>query len=110
MEKLCPVLAFFVMDSEDAVLQKAIEVLTHEGSGHTFAMHAEDEAVVRKFGGVHVSKGSVVRNSILMQDTYVGKDVELNCVITDKNVMIGDGCDLSGHETRPFYIEKGAKI
>ena len=49
MEKLCPVLAFFVMDSEDAVLQKAIEVLTHEGSGHTFAMHAEDKAVVRKF-------------------------------------------------------------
>ena len=49
MEKLCPVLAFFVMDSEDAVLQKAIEVLTHEGSGHTFSMHCEDTAVVRKF-------------------------------------------------------------
>ena len=49
MEKLCPVLAFFVMDSEDAVLQKAIEVLTHEGSGHTFAIHAQDETVVRKF-------------------------------------------------------------
>ena len=49
MEKLCPVLAFFVMDNEDAVLDKAIEVLTHEGSGHTFAIHAEEEAVVRKF-------------------------------------------------------------
>ena len=49
MEKLCPVLAFFVMDSEDAVLDKAVEVLTHEGSGHTFALHAQDEAVVRKF-------------------------------------------------------------
>ena len=49
MEKLCPVLAFFVMDDEDSVLNKAIEVLRHEGSGHTFAMHAEDEAVVRKF-------------------------------------------------------------
>ncbi|MBQ7340604.1 MAG: acetaldehyde dehydrogenase (acetylating) [Oscillospiraceae bacterium] len=49
MEKLCPVLAFFVMESEDAVLEKAIEVLTHEGSGHTFALHAEDENVVRKF-------------------------------------------------------------
>ena len=49
MEKLCPVLAFFVMDSEDAVLEKAIEVLTHEGSGHTFAIHAEDMEVVRKF-------------------------------------------------------------
>ena len=49
MEKLCPVLAFFVMDSEDAVLEKAIEVLTHEGSGHTFAMHATDMEVVRRF-------------------------------------------------------------
>ena len=49
MEKLCPVLAFFVMDSEDAVLEKVVEVLTHEGSGHTFAIHAEDEAVIRKF-------------------------------------------------------------
>ena len=49
MEKLCPVLAFFVMDSEDAVLEKAIEVLTHEGSGHTFAMHCADDSVVKKF-------------------------------------------------------------
>ena len=49
MEKLCPVLALFVMDDEDAVLQKAIEVLKHEGSGHTFAIHATDEAVIRKF-------------------------------------------------------------
>ncbi len=49
MEKLCPVLAFFVMDSEDAVLQKAVEVLRHEGSGHTFAMHASDKDAVRRF-------------------------------------------------------------
>ena len=49
MEKLCPVLAFFVMDSEEAVLKKAVEVLTHEGSGHTFAIHATDEAVIRRF-------------------------------------------------------------
>ena len=49
MEKLCPVLAFFVMDSEEAVLAKAIEVLIHEGSGHTFSIHATDEAVIRKF-------------------------------------------------------------
>lgn len=49
MEKLCPVLAFYVMDSEDAVLNKCIEILDHEGSGHTFAIHAEDEAVVRRF-------------------------------------------------------------
>ena len=49
MEKLCPVLAFFVMDSEDAVLSKAVEVLSHEGSGHTFAIHAQDRDVIQKF-------------------------------------------------------------
>ena len=49
MEKLCPVLAFFVMDNEDAILQKAVEVLTHEGAGHTFAMHAGDRNVIARF-------------------------------------------------------------
>jgi acetaldehyde dehydrogenase (acetylating) len=49
MEKLCPVLAFFVMENEDAVLNKAIEVLRHEGSGHTFAIHCNEEAVIRRF-------------------------------------------------------------
>lgn len=49
MEKLCPVLAFFVMEDEDAVLAKVTEVLHHEGSGHTFSIHAQDENVIRKF-------------------------------------------------------------
>ena len=49
MEKLCPVLAFFVMPNEEAVLHKCIEVLEHEGTGHTFAIHAMDKEVVRRF-------------------------------------------------------------
>ena len=49
MEKLCPVLALYLMDSEDAVLRKCVEVLKFEGSGHTFAMHAEDMDAVRRF-------------------------------------------------------------
>lgn len=49
MEKLCPVLAFYVMEDENAVLEKVVEVLRHEGSGHTFSIHARDEAVIRRF-------------------------------------------------------------
>lgn len=49
MEKLCPVLAFYVMENENAVLSKVVEILEHEGAGHTFAMHAEDRNVVEKF-------------------------------------------------------------
>ena len=49
MEKLCPVLAFYVMESEDAVLRKVQQVLGHEGAGHTFAIHCEERTVVEKF-------------------------------------------------------------
>ncbi len=49
MEKLCPVLAFYVMENEDAVLSKVVEILEHEGAGHTFAMHAGDRNVVERF-------------------------------------------------------------
>lgn len=49
MEKLCPVLAFYVMENEEAVLNMCVKILTHEGSGHTFAMHASDEGVIRRF-------------------------------------------------------------
>ena len=48
-EKLCPVLAFFVEENEDAVLRRVVEVLTLEGGGHTFAMHCNDQAAVQKF-------------------------------------------------------------
>ena len=49
MEKLCPVLSFYVMEDEDAVLRKCVEILDFEGSGHTFSMHASDEQTIRKF-------------------------------------------------------------
>ena len=62
------------------------------------------------FRGVKVGKGTVVRNSILLQDTYIGDNVNLNCVITDKNTVIRDGRNLSGHETMPFYIGKGVMV
>ena len=62
------------------------------------------------FRGVRVGKGAVVKNSILFQDTYVCPGVSLNCVITDKNVMIKDGRVLSGHESMPFYIGKNMSV
>ena len=49
MEKLCPVLAFYVMENDEAVLEKALEILSHEGHGHTFSIHAEDTETVRRY-------------------------------------------------------------
>ena len=62
------------------------------------------------FRGVHVGKGTVVKNSILLQDTFTGTNVSLNCVITDKNAVIRNNRVLSGHESMPFFISKGAMV
>jgi glucose-1-phosphate adenylyltransferase len=62
------------------------------------------------FRGVHIGKGTVVKNSILLQDTFTGDNVNLNCVITDKNVVIRNNRVLSGHESMPFFISKGAMV
>ena len=62
------------------------------------------------FRGVKVGKDSVVRNSIIMQDTVIGDSVQLNCVITDKNVVIRDHRNLSGCEVQPYFLAKGTMI
>jgi len=62
------------------------------------------------FRGVHIGKGTVVKNCILLQDTYVGTGAKLDCVIADKSVMIKDGRTLAGHETLPFFLPKGVMV
>ncbi len=62
------------------------------------------------FRGVKVGKNSVVRNSIIMQDAFIEDNVNLNCVISDKDAVIKSGRYLSGHETHPFCISKGTVI
>ena len=62
------------------------------------------------FRGIKVGKGTVIKNSIIMQNTFVGDNVNLNCVICDKNAVIKNGRTLSGHETHPFSIGKGTII
>lgn len=58
------------------------------------------------FRGVHVGKGAVIKNCVLMQNAYVSDNVNLNCVIADKNVVIKPNKNLSGDEKFPVYIGK----
>ncbi len=62
------------------------------------------------FRGVKVGKGSVVKNCILMQDTEVGDKCELNYVISDKNVKVGDYRSLGGTVDYPVFINKGSAV
>ncbi len=49
MEKLCPILAWYEVEDETEALRLACAILSHEGSGHTFSIHARDQAVVERF-------------------------------------------------------------
>jgi glucose-1-phosphate adenylyltransferase len=60
--------------------------------------------------GVHVAKGAVVKNSVLFKNTTVGKNANLNCIVTDKDVIISDGVNLSGNENMPFFVQKGRRV
>lgn len=62
------------------------------------------------FRGVKIGRGTVVKNSILMQGTITGENVLINAMITDKSVVIKDKRVLSGSETHPFYVSKNTII
>lgn len=48
-EKLCPVLGLYTVENEEAAKTLAMEILHHEGAGHTFCIHAKDTDAVRRF-------------------------------------------------------------
>ncbi len=62
------------------------------------------------FRNVKVARGAVVKNSIIMQNTVLGENSTLNCIIADKNVVVRDRKLLSGSENHPFYLGKGIMI
>ena len=62
------------------------------------------------FRNVKVARGAVIKNSIVMQNTMLGENCSLNCIIADKNVSVSGRKVLSGSENHPFYIGKGIMI
>jgi len=62
------------------------------------------------FKGAKVGKDTVVKNSILMQDTVIGNNAKVNCVIADKNVSIKDGVELSGTDSFPICLTKNTRV
>lgn len=62
------------------------------------------------FRGVQVGERAVIKNSIVMQNSFVADHAELSHVILDKSVVIKPGIRLSGADNFPIYIGKGTII
>ncbi|MCC6162965.1 MAG: aldehyde dehydrogenase family protein [Acidobacteria bacterium] len=50
IEKLCPVLSYYVVDDWRAGCERCKQVLRYGGMGHTMSVHATDDEVVLQFG------------------------------------------------------------
>lgn len=50
IEKLCPVLSYYVVDDWKAGCERCKEILRYGGMGHTMSVHATDDQVVLEFG------------------------------------------------------------
>lgn len=62
------------------------------------------------FRDVKICKGAVLQNCVIMQNTVVHSGANLNCVITDKDVVISENHAMSGYSTYPFVIAKGQHV
>ena len=62
------------------------------------------------FRGVHIAKGAVVRNCIIMQDSKVLEDAELQYVIMDKQATIQPKGRLLATETYPIVVAKNFTV
>lgn len=58
------------------------------------------------FRGVKIGKGAKVKNCVLMQDTVVEANTDIEYIITDKNVTISEGKRLKGNDTFQVYVAK----
>lgn len=62
------------------------------------------------FRGVHVQKGAIIRNSIVFENTVIGRGSHINYAILDKYVNISPGKVLMGDGGLPYFINKGASL
>lgn len=62
-EKLTPVLALYVEDNVDKVLERCVDILKFEGVGHSFMMHCNDNDLVDRFAKV-IPASRIMVNSL----------------------------------------------
>jgi glucose-1-phosphate adenylyltransferase len=58
------------------------------------------------FPGVTVEADAIVKDSIVMQRSIIGRGAVAENVIADKYVTVGDGAVVRGSDTHPLVIEK----
>ena len=85
--------------SEDAKVQ---------GSAIANGCIIEGEVINSVIGrNVKIKKGTVIRNSIILPEAYIGNDVCLDTVVVDKHAVVNKVKELKGDNVRkPVYVKR----
>ena len=62
------------------------------------------------FRNVHVAKGAVVEDCIIMQDSVIESETNIKHITTDKDVVITKGNRICGTPDFNLFIRKGARV
>lgn len=66
--------------------------------------------------GVFVGRGSIIKDSVILNDTHIGSDCEIiNCILdkkvkVGKNVKLGFGDDFTPNQDRPDILSSGITV
>lgn len=66
--------------------------------------------------GVRIEEGSVVKNSVILNDVHIGKNVHIENAIIDKDAVIGDNCvigtgdDYTANKAKPKVLSSGINV
>lgn len=77
------------------------------GGGSIINGCAEKSVLFRK---VFTGTNSYIKNSVIMEGTYIGNNCRIEYAILDKEVVVSDGRELIGTKGNPIILKKGSVI
>ncbi|KGX86106.1 glucose-1-phosphate adenylyltransferase subunit GlgD [Pontibacillus litoralis] len=98
-----PVYTKVMNEAPSKYLQSSNVHNTLVANGCVIAGDVEDSILFR---GVHVGKGAVIKNSVILQNCVIEPNAVLENVIMDKDCTISEGRMLIGATEKPFVLAK----
>ena len=59
---------------------------------------------------VIIKGGALIKDTIVLPDTFIDKNVKLNCAVVDRKAIVTHIKDLNGTKENPIYVKRGDRI
>lgn len=59
---------------------------------------------------VTIKAGAVIKDSVVLPDTFIDRNVKLDCAVVDRLALVTHIKDLTGTKENPIYVKRGDRI